>query len=103
MGDKDGKTEKATPKKIQDARKKGQIAKSADLTSAVSFIVFALLGTFFGTYFFQKSFLFLRKVFSDGITTTGLEEDLSNLGMRMLVYFFILAGPFLAIGFLASL
>lgn len=103
MGDKDGKTEKATPKKIQDARKKGQIAKSADLTSAVSFIVFALLGTFFGTYFFQKSFLFLRKVFSDGLTTTGLEENLSNLGMRMLVYFFILAGPFLAIGFLASL
>src|ERR1700722_7939881 len=33
------KTEKATPKKLKDARKKGQIAKSQDLPSAFTFIV----------------------------------------------------------------
>lgn len=32
------KTEKATPKKLRDARKKGQIAKSQDLPSAFTFI-----------------------------------------------------------------
>jgi flagellar biosynthesis protein FlhB len=37
------KTEKATPKKREDARKKGQVAKSADLTGAV--ILLAGLGT----------------------------------------------------------
>lgn len=40
------KTEKATPKKLRDARKKGQVAKSQDLPSAFTFIisVWAVLG-----------------------------------------------------------
>lgn len=40
------KTEKATPKKMRDARKKGQVAKSQDLPSAFTFIVsvWAVLG-----------------------------------------------------------
>lgn len=33
------KTEKATPKKLQDARKKGQVAKAQDLPGAFTFIV----------------------------------------------------------------
>lgn len=33
------KTEKATPKKLKDARKKGQVAKSQDLPAAFTFIV----------------------------------------------------------------
>lgn len=33
------KTEKASPKKLRDARKKGQVAKSQDLPSAFTFIV----------------------------------------------------------------
>lgn len=44
------KTEKATPKKRQDARKKGQVAKSQDVNTAiVLFVSFALL-SFLGTY-----------------------------------------------------
>ena len=33
------KTEKATPKKLRDSRKKGQVAKSQDFPSAITFIV----------------------------------------------------------------
>ncbi len=33
------KTEKATPKKLRDAKKKGQVAKSQDLPSAFTFVV----------------------------------------------------------------
>ena len=33
------KSEKATPKKLRDARKKGQVAKSQDFPSAFTFIV----------------------------------------------------------------
>lgn len=33
------KTEKATPKKLRDARKKGQVAKSQDFPSAITFVV----------------------------------------------------------------
>lgn len=47
------KTEKATPKKLRDARKKGQVAKSQDLPSAFTFIasvsaVLVLLGYIYG-------------------------------------------------------
>ncbi|MBU6382853.1 MAG: type III secretion system export apparatus subunit SctU [Verrucomicrobia bacterium] len=38
------KTEKATPKKLKDARKKGQIAKAQDMPAAMTFIV-SIMGT----------------------------------------------------------
>ena len=37
------KTEQPTPKKLQDARKKGQVPKSRDLTSTVTLAVAAAL------------------------------------------------------------
>ncbi len=48
------KTEKATPKKLRDARKKGQVAKSQDFPSAFTFVT-AILGTLgFSTYLFKN-------------------------------------------------
>jgi len=38
------KTEKATPKKLKDARKKGQVAKIQDLPAALTFVV-SIIGT----------------------------------------------------------
>lgn len=38
------KTEKATPKKLKDARKKGQIAKAQDMPAAITFMV-SIMGT----------------------------------------------------------
>lgn len=53
------KTEKATPKKLRDARKKGQIAKSQDLPSAFTFIIsmWAVLGTSVALYHYLGDFL----------------------------------------------
>ena len=42
------KTEKATPKKRQDARKKGQVAKSQDVSAALMLFFVFLLFLFFG-------------------------------------------------------
>ncbi len=68
------KTEKATPKKLRDARKKGQVAKSQDLPSAFTFVVsiaitvamastlYSYLGTFFVTTFKMSSNSGLDKV-----------------------------------------
>ena len=48
------KTEKATPKKLKDARKKGQVAKSKDFPSAFTFIV-SIAGILASTdYLYQK-------------------------------------------------
>lgn len=53
------KTEKATPKKLRDARKKGQIAKSQDLPSAFTFIVsmWVILGTSVALYHYLGDFV----------------------------------------------
>lgn len=44
------KTEDATPKKLEDARKKGQVAKSTDLTAAATLITLFLALRFFLSY-----------------------------------------------------
>lgn len=53
------KTEKATPKKLRDARKKGQVAKSQDLPSAFTFIVsiWVILGLSTSLYHYLGDFI----------------------------------------------
>ena len=48
------KSEKATPKKLRDARKKGQVAKSQDFPSAFTFIVSIAATLITAGYLFQQ-------------------------------------------------
>lgn len=48
------KTEKATPKKLRDARKKGQVAKSQDFPSAFTFVVSIAMTLMSARYLFQQ-------------------------------------------------
>ncbi|MEF9497185.1 MULTISPECIES: type III secretion system export apparatus subunit SctU [Chlamydia] len=62
------KTEKATPKRLRDARKKGQVAKSQDFPSAVTFIV-SMFTTFYLSSFFAKHLgSFLVSIFKEAPT-----------------------------------
>lgn len=103
MAEKDGKTEKPSPKKFKDARKKGEIAKSQDLTSAITFIVFTGASAFLGPYILRQGFLYLRVYLSEELSVVGMENSLGNIGMKAILFTLVLAGPFLAIGFIASL
>lgn len=47
------KTEEATPKKLSDARKKGQVAKSQDFTVSLSLLASAFVLFMFGAYLFS--------------------------------------------------
>lgn len=106
---KDEKTEKPSPKRLKDARKDGEVAKSSDLTSAISFVAFALLTSSLGLYVFEKSFAFLRGYLShgfqmgSGLSTEGLRNNLNSLGVQSIIILFTIAGPFLAIAFFVSL
>ena len=60
LEDKENKTEEATAKRLQDARKKGQVAKGEDLTSAVSFVVFGGLISVLGQFIFKNGFNFMN-------------------------------------------
>jgi type III secretion protein U len=64
------KTEKATPKKLRDARKKGQVAKSQDFPSAFTFIVSISATLFCTKYLFQQLAGFMITIFN-GISAGG--------------------------------
>lgn len=48
------KSEKATPKKLKDARKKGQVSKSQDFPAAFTYIVAISLTLYFANFLFNK-------------------------------------------------
>jgi len=68
------KSEKATPKKLRDARKKGQVAKSKDFPSAFTFIaaVAGILGS--SGYLYTKLAGFMILMFKEIKNDTQLEN-----------------------------
>ncbi|TJX66256.1 flagellar biosynthesis protein FlhB [Soehngenia saccharolytica] len=97
MADKESKTEEATPKRLKDAKKKGQVARSSELAPAVSLIVFAMTASFLAMSLFRNSILFvqssLREDFGREITTSNISTFLPNL-----IDLLILILPYLIIG-----
>ncbi len=93
------KTEKATPKKLKDARKKGQVAKSQDLPSAFTFIasiwvILAMVG-----FMYTKIGDFLISLFNM-VTYTNLEQVIPSLYMEGLLVIFAVCIPvMLAVSF----
>ena len=66
------KTEKATPKKLRDSRKKGQVAKSQDFPSAFTFITSIAVVLFSTKYLFQQMGGYLVMSFRSIAGTTDM-------------------------------
>ncbi len=73
------KTEKATPKKLRDARKKGQVAKSQDFPSAFTFVVSISATLFSAKYLFQQLAGFMLTVFKSIGTTHDLSSRIEEM------------------------
>ncbi|MBM3199214.1 MAG: EscU/YscU/HrcU family type III secretion system export apparatus switch protein, partial [Chlamydiae bacterium] len=71
------KTEKATPKKLRDARKKGQVAKSQDFPSAFTFIVSIAATLISAGYIFEQLATYLITTFKSIAQTENLQEKAS--------------------------
>ena len=72
------KTEKATPKKLRDAKKKGQVAKCQDLPAAATFITSIAVTVAIMPTLFQNISQFLTGCFSL-ITSSDIQHSLANL------------------------
>ncbi|WP_201456861.1 type III secretion system export apparatus subunit SctU [Chlamydia sp. 17-3921] len=72
------KTEKATPKRLRDARKKGQVAKSQDFPSAITFIVSMFLAFSLSSFFFQHL---------GGFLVSSLKQAPINHDPRLAVFY----------------
>ena len=60
FGDSGDKTEKATPKKLEDARKEGRVARSSDLINGMMLLLMFFVLRIFGN--------FMSKVFMESFT-----------------------------------
>ncbi|MFD0959496.1 flagellar biosynthesis protein FlhB [Paenibacillus chungangensis] len=91
------KTEKATPKKRQESRKKGQVAKSADLPGA--FILLFVFASFFmlGGYYRQHIFGLFHSLFEDWLLLQVTPQNMMNLLMNVLMKCLIMLIPIFAI------
>lgn len=58
------KTEKASHKKLRDARKKGQVAKSQDFPSAITFIAAMAMTLYLSSYIFKQLAQFTLAMFT---------------------------------------
>lgn len=79
------KTEKATPKKLKDARKKGQVAKAQDLPAAFTFIVSISATLMFMSHFFNQIGGFTISVFREASNAqTDFESKMGTYFMSAL-------------------
>lgn len=90
------KTEKATPKKLRDARKKGQIAKSQDLPSAFTFIASIWILLALSNYLFNKVGGFIVSAFSM-VSMENLDKVIPNMYIEGLRTIFLSAIPVLGL------
>jgi flagellar biosynthetic protein FlhB len=64
------KTEKATPKKKSDARKKGQVFQSREMSSALILIIMIVTLKVFGPTIYGQLTQYMKKVFTEYLTNT---------------------------------
>lgn len=90
------KTEKATPKKLRDARKKGQVAKSQDLPSAFTFIVSIAVTLGLATQLYHYLGDFIISTFTK-ISAGNLELSIQSLFFEAFKVIFLASIPIMAI------
>ncbi|WLD95169.1 flagellar biosynthesis protein FlhB [Alkalihalobacillus sp. AL-G] len=80
------KTEKATPKKRQESRKKGQVAKSGDVNTAIILLIIFLFLWMIGPYMFDIMLKIYRVSFQDfihyEITIDNIQQVMSALSLE---------------------
>lgn len=100
------KTEEPTSKKLEDARKKGQVAKSRELVSAVSllvcFVMLKMLIGFLNTGFqetFHSVYNFIPEVGQTAAGNAGVDVLMHQMVGLVLKRVLILLAPFLIVSF----
>ena len=88
------KTEAPTPRRLQEAREKGQVAKSMDLNAAAGLLAGLLLLNFYGSAMMKGFMTLMQQSFAlDAIPVSG--QFASDEGWRMVLrQCWVIIGPF---------
>jgi len=100
----DGKTEKATPKKRQDARKKGQVFQSREISASIVMLIMFMSLKTIGSFIYTETAGFMRRIFEN---YTLVKEPfsinaLSRLFIDALLVFIKVSGPIMIIAMVAG-
>ncbi len=96
------KTEQATPKRLADARKKGQIAKSSDITSAMSFLGLLLVFSFTAPTMVEIARAFVAESIGNIHRIQSFDSFQGSLWVNALGRFASLIWPLLTTGVLVG-
>lgn len=103
LGSEQEKTERATPKKREEARQKGEVAKSREVVTTVVF-----LGALMTLYFYSPRFLehllnMMRGFLSQAATLQVTPGNFNLISQQVLLQLLLLTGPILAASLVAGL
>lgn len=97
---KDDKTEQPTPKRLRDARERGEVAKSQDISSAVALLAFAGMLVPLWTYMMKQLLPYLITSIEHVHNYDNLLHDLPKLAIQAILVFMLACLPFFAIAVL---
>ena len=92
------KTEKPTPKKMDDARKKGQVAKSKELSSALTLVGATIVIAALSGYILSTCKEFMNLFLGSYLNYSVSEGSVKTVLIKSLIYIFMI---FLPVGFLS--
>lgn len=96
------KTEKATPKKRQESRKKGQVAKSQDVNTAVVLLAVFMFLLFAGEYLKDSIFYLFRHSFQEYMSLELTESNVQMMVLEILGELVLILAPIMAIAMVAG-
>jgi flagellar biosynthetic protein FlhB len=93
MADDEGKTEEATPKRLSEAREKGQVAKSTELNSVAVLIIGFWALYIYRTDLYEGLLTMMRTVFQESTRTVLSVSNFHHYTIVGAVWFIKLLGP----------
>jgi flagellar biosynthetic protein FlhB len=97
------RTEEATPKRLSDARERGQVAKSMELTSAALLLFGGWFLSLYGAYLGNQLAALVRSAFQHATEIIITDTSLTQLAGKLGSFFLLLLLPFLGIALLVGL
>lgn len=93
------KTEKATPKKRQDTRKKGQVAKSNDVTTALIILGIFLFLWFGGSFVVDRILALVKHSYTEFLNWDVTEKNIEVMFLSLTAEVVIILAPIMLIAF----
>ncbi|WP_026689885.1 flagellar biosynthesis protein FlhB [Alteribacter aurantiacus] len=97
------KTEKASPKKKQDSRKKGQVAKSSDVNTAIILLFVFLFLWLIGSYASERLFKMSSYTFEHLLTLELTERNVQALFLDLTMEVVWIVGPIMFVAMIGAI